>query len=135
MLTKKIYSNVVFLIEGPILSDVSFVPSQRFSGMQVIDSRGMVVGNVKDVSVNFQERNLAFLVTTKNQTELTVPWEDVMSVKDVVLLKKTVELPSTDETAKSISSPTVQAVLICPSCGASAPGHAKFCPKCGHSLR
>jgi len=134
-LTKKIYSNVELLIEGPILSDVSFVPSQRFSGMQVIDSRGMVVGNVKDVSVNFQERNLAFLVTTKNQTELTVPWEDVMSVKDVVLLKKTVELPSTDETAKSISSPTVQAVLICPSCGASAPGHAKFCPKCGHSLR
>ena len=117
------------------MSDVSFVPSQRFSGMQVIDSRGMVVGNVKDVSVNFQERNLAFLVTAKNQTELTVHWEDVMSVKDVVLLKKTVELPPSDETAKSVSPPTVQAVLICPSCGASAPGHAKFCPKCGHSLR
>lgn len=114
---------------------VKFVPSQRFSGMQVIDSKGMLVGNVKDVSVNFQEKGLAFLVTTKNRTELDVPWEDVISVEDVVLLKKIVELPTDDETAKSVSPPTVQALLICPSCGASAPGHAKFCPKCGHSLR
>ena len=103
--------------------------------MQVIDGKGMLVGNVKDVSVNFHERNLAFLVTTKNRTELDVPWEDVISVEDVVLLKKIVELPSDDESTKSASPPTVQAVLICPSCGASAPGHAKFCPKCGHSLR
>ena len=114
---------------------VKFVPAQRFSGMQVIDGKGMLVGNVKDVSVNFHERNLAFLVTTKNRTELDVPWEDVMSVEDVVLLKKVVELPSDDESTKSASPLTVQAVLICPSCGASAPGHAKFCPKCGHSLR
>jgi len=41
-----------------------FVPAQRFPGMQVIDSKGTLVGNVKDVSVNFQERNLAFLITT-----------------------------------------------------------------------
>jgi len=111
-----------------------FVPAQRFSGMQVIDSKGTLVGNVKDVSVNFQERNVAFLITTKNRAELDVPWEDVMSVEDVVLLKKIVELPE-GETAKSISPPTVQAMLTCPSCGASAPGHAKFCPKCGHRLR
>jgi len=118
----------------PVLSNkMKFVPVQRFSGMQVIDSKGMLVGNVKDVSVNFQERNLAFLVTTKNRAELDVPWEDVMSVEDVVLLKKTVDL-SPDE-PKSVSTVAVQAVLTCPSCGASAPGHAKFCPKCGRNLR
>ena len=71
--------------------------------MQVIDSKGMLVGNVKDVSVNFQERCLAFLVTTKNRTDLDVPWEDVMSVDDVVLLKKEIELPNPSEEAKAQS--------------------------------
>ncbi len=114
---------------------LKFVPAQRLSGMQVIDNRGLLVGNVKDVSVNFQERCLAFLVTCRNQTELDVPWEDVASVEDVVLLKKEIELPSENRGAESVSPPTVRATLICPGCGASAPGHAKFCPKCGHSLR
>jgi len=116
---------------------VKFVPVQRFSGMQVIDSKGMLVGNVKDVSVSFQDKCLAFLVTTKNRTDLDVPWEDVMSVDDVVLLKKKIELPNAreDKSTESVSPPVVQAMLICPNCGASGPGHAKFCPKCGHSLR
>ena len=114
---------------------LKFVPAQRFSGMQVIDSKGMLVGNVKDVSVNFQERGLAFLVTAKNHTELEVPWEDVTTVEDVVLLKKEIKRSSEDEGTESVSPPTVQAMLICPGCGTSAPGHAKFCPKCGHSLR
>lgn len=116
-------------------TNMKFTPTQRFSGMQVIDSKGMLVGNVKDVSVNFQERSLAFLVTAKNQTELDIPWDDVLSLEDVVLLKREVELPSEAENAKSVPPPTVQATLTCPSCGASAPGRAKFCPKCGHSLR
>ena len=84
---------------------VKFVPAQRLSGMQVIDGKGMLVGNVKDVSVNFHERSLAFLVTTKNRTELDVPWEDVMSVEDVVLLKKEIELPSEDQ-GRRIRFPT-----------------------------
>jgi len=116
---------------------MKFVSAQRFAGMQVIDSKGMLVGNVKDVSVNFQERRLAFLVNTKNRTDLDVPWEDVMSVEDVVLLKKEIELsnPSEGASNESASPPMVQAMLICPNCGASGPGHAKFCARCGHSLR
>jgi len=114
------------------------VPSQRFSGMQVIDSKGSLVGMVKDVSVDFQNKSLAFRVTTKARTELDVGWDDVLSVEDVVLLKKEVDLPtqvpqSTSPPAPAV--PAVQAMIICPSCGTSAPGHAKFCPKCGASLR
>jgi sporulation protein YlmC with PRC-barrel domain len=110
-----------------------FVPSQRYAGIQVIDSKGAVVGNVKDVSVDFRNKALAFHVTTKARTEIDVPWDDVLSVEDVVLLKK--EIDVAEEAAASTSPPPVQAALICPNCGASAPSHAKFCPKCGTSLR
>lgn len=110
------------------------MPSQRFVGMQVIDNKAAVVGNVKDVSVNFQGKSLAFRVTTKNRGELDIGWDDVQSVEDVILLKKEVDLSAAKPA--SSSAPTVtQAVLICPNCGASAPGHAIFCPKCGHSLK
>jgi sporulation protein YlmC with PRC-barrel domain len=117
---------------------VKYVPSQRFSGMQVIDSKGSLVGNVKDVSVDFQNKSLAFRVSTKARTELDMDWDDVLSVEDVVLLKKEVDLSTqapqpTPPPAPLV--PAVQAMIICPSCGTSAPGHAKFCPKCGASLR
>lgn len=103
--------------------------------MQVIDNKGSLVGNVKDVSVDFQNKNLAFRVGTKARTELDMDWDDVLSVEDVVLLKKGVDLPSETPSTVAAPPPVVQAMLICPSCGTSAPGHAKFCPKCGTSLR
>ena len=124
------------------MSDKSkFVPAQRYIGMQVIDSKGMVVGNVKDISVDFHGKSLAFLVTTKNRTDLDVPWEDVLSIEDVVLTKTEIELPKMAEagtaspTAPPQLPPQGQAMIICPNCGASAPGHAKFCPRCGHSMK
>jgi sporulation protein YlmC with PRC-barrel domain len=110
-----------------------YVLAQRFVGMQVIDNKASVVGNVKDVSVNFTEKSLAFRVTTKNKSELDITWEDVQSVEDVILLKKEVDLPTVqvEPTVPIVS----QALLLCPNCGASAPAHATFCPKCGHSLK
>jgi len=115
-----------------------FIPVERFVGMQVIDNKGAMVGNVKDVSVDFQNRDLAFRVGTKAGAELDFAWDDVTSVQDVVLLKKEVDLTTMTPQptpSSSTSTPSVQALVICSSCGASAPGHAKFCPKCGASLR
>jgi len=115
------------------MSEHKHVPSQRFVGMQVIDNKAVVVGNVKDISVSFQDKSLAFRVTTKDRSELDISWDDVQSVEDVILLKKEVDL----STAKPSSStvPVVTALLVCPNCGTSAPGHATFCPKCGHSVK
>jgi sporulation protein YlmC with PRC-barrel domain len=114
-----------------------YVPSQRFSGMQVIDSKGSLIGNVKDVSVDFMNRALAFRVSTKARTEMDVGWDDVLSVEDVVLLKKEMDVvvQGPQPTSPAPPAPAVQAMIICPSCGTSAPGHAKFCPKCGTNLR
>jgi len=109
-----------------------FVPSQSFAGLQVIDTKGVVVGNVKDVSVDFRNKALAFRITTKGHAEMDVSWDDVLSVEDVVLLKK--ELDVTAATVPPSTLPSIQAAMICPKCGASAPGRAKFCPKCGAAL-
>ena len=111
--------------------------------MQVIDSKGSLVGNVKDVSVDFKSKVLAFRVATKAHTEMDIPWDDILSMEDVVLLKKEVELPTANVTITQPSAmpvgpssgPVVQAAIICPSCGTSVPGHAKFCPRCGATLR
>lgn len=118
--------------------DAKYVAAQRFAGMQVIDSKGTVVGNVKDVSVDFKNKTLAFRVTTRKHSELDMGWDDVQSVEDVVLLKKEVDLTSIPEAHGGTQNEPpigIQAVMICPSCGASAPGNAKFCPKCGTTLR
>jgi len=117
-----------------------YVPAQHFVGMQVIDTKGSLIGNVKDVSVDFQNKSLAFRVSTKARTELDMSWDDVLSVEDVVLLKKELDLRAPAEPVQTVpgaapSPPTVRALVICPTCGASAPGHAKFCPKCGTSLK
>ena len=103
----------------------------------MIDNKGSLVGNVKDVAVDFRNRSLAFHVTTKARSEIDVSWDDVLSVEDVVLLKKELELPMSSigpPPPPIVPPPMVQAVVICPSCGTSAPGHAKFCPKCGATL-
>jgi len=119
--------------------ETKYILAQRFVGMQVIDSKGTVVGNVKDVSVDFRSKALAFRVSTKTHSELDMSWDDVQSVEDVVLLKKEIDLASMPEaqtaTSTSESPVTIQAVMICSNCGSSAPGHAKFCPKCGTALR
>jgi len=61
-----------------------------------------------------------------------VSWEDVLTVEDVVLLKKELDLET--PAVPPATAPTIQTAMICPKCGASAPGHAKFCPKCGAAL-
>jgi sporulation protein YlmC with PRC-barrel domain len=114
-----------------------YVPTQRFAGMQVVNIKGVVVGNVKDVSVDFQNKALAFRVTTRNKTELDVGWDDILSLEDIVLLKKNVDLPTSAPPTTPTPPPpaTGQARVICSSCGASSPARAKFCPKCGASFK
>jgi len=123
------------------MSENKFLPVQRFVGLQVIDAKGVLVGNVKDIAVDFHNRSLAFVVAAKNGRELDISWEDVLSMEDVVLLQKEITLPQQvtppPQEAKSTTQPPppVQAMMICPNCGGSAPGQAKFCPKCGHTLK
>jgi len=134
----QIYSNM-FLGEQmpPMTKEPSkSQPVQQFIGLQVIDTKGLLVGTVKDISVDFANKEVSIQVSTKNTAEMDFSWDDVQSVEDVVLLKNAVNLSSLDEMeTNSAKARTVQAVSICPNCGASVPARAKFCSKCGSNLR
>jgi sporulation protein YlmC with PRC-barrel domain len=114
-----------------------FLPIQQFIGLQVIDTKGSLVGNVKDVSLDFENKEISLKVATKSKGEIDFGWDDVQSVEDVVLLKKQVDLSSVPkEAAEGPTEPqAVQTLMICPSCGASSPARAKFCSKCGSDLK
>jgi hypothetical protein len=81
-----------------------FVPTQKIVGMQVIDSKGS-----------------------------SVPWEDIQSIVDVVLLRKEVEVPKVAEAAQPRVPPPGSS--HCASCGAPVISTARFCPKCGTKLK
>jgi len=114
-----------------------FMTLQHFIGLQVIDAKGSLIGNVKDVSIDFGNKDISLNVATKDKDEMDFTWEDVQSVEDVVLLKKQINVPAPPAENKpdSPGEQTSQAVLICPSCGASSPARAKFCSKCGADLK
>jgi sporulation protein YlmC with PRC-barrel domain len=116
-----------------------YVPVQRIVGMQVVDLKGAVVGNVKDVSVNVEDRDLGLVVTTRARTEVNVPLDDVKSIEDVVLLAKSIDIPKPETMAPAAGPLTVTVpppgMIACPTCGTNVPSHAKFCPKCGSKLK
>ena len=113
------------------------MPIQQLIGLQVIDTKGSVVGNVKDVAIDFLKKEVSLRVTTKNKAEMDFGWDDVQSVEDVVLLKRQIDLPTARpiEVDTSTNAQPVQTLMICPSCGASAPSRAKYCSKCGSDLK
>jgi len=111
-----------------------FVPTQKIIGMQVIDSKASSVGSVKDIGVNVLERKINLTVMTKAGSELQVPWDDVQSIVDVVLLGKEIEVPKAPE-ATRVPTPPSPPMNNCPNCGASVIPTARFCPKCGTKLK
>jgi len=112
-----------------------FMPLQQFIGLQVIDTKGSLVGNVKDVSIDFGNRDISLKVATKSKGEMDFGWDDVQSVEDVVLLKKEVEVSPSTSAVETKPESGEHALVICPSCGASSPARAKFCSKCGADLK
>ncbi|MFH0848375.1 MAG: PRC-barrel domain-containing protein [archaeon] len=107
------------------------ISSQKIIGMQVIDEKGAVIGNVKDVVIDLAEKQLILNVTTKEKTDLEISGSMIKSVEDVVLL--TTERPpltgSTPEGTVPLST-----TITCPNCKTILPAHAKFCAKCGSKI-
>jgi len=116
----------------------TYVPSQNFIGKQTIDVKGALIGTVKDLAVSVGELDLALVVATKSGADIQIPWAEIQSIEDVVLLNKTIDLPKVPEhptvIPTPIPSPSVPTTQ-CPSCKTTVPSHAKFCPKCGARIK
>jgi len=61
--------------------------------MQVIDVKGSMVGTVKDVGISIGEKDISLIVAAKTGVDVEIPWSNVQSIEDVVLLNKSVEIP------------------------------------------
>ncbi|MEM2942335.1 MAG: PRC-barrel domain-containing protein, partial [Candidatus Bathyarchaeia archaeon] len=61
------------------------ISSQKLIGMQVIDSKGAIVGNVKDFVVNPSDREILLVVSSKTEGDVEVPLTNVCSIEDVIL--------------------------------------------------
>jgi len=107
------------------------VSGQKMVGMQVIDARGTLLGNVKDVGIDLSTKELILYVTTKQKTEVEVAGGTIQSIEDVILLIGSgAPLPHPPAPAPA----TPPTAIACPKCQAPLPARAKFCAKCGHRL-
>lgn len=110
---------------------------EKIIGLQVVDTRGIIVGTIKDFSFSVGKNEISLVVSSSSGSEIIVPWKDVQGAGDVVLLSKPVQ----ELVQRSQDRPTVPkikegvGVTKCARCGASAPSVAKFCPKCGTSMK
>jgi sporulation protein YlmC with PRC-barrel domain len=108
-------------------------------GKQVIDSEAMILGNVKELSFDLETRDIGLTIATKDGKEINVSSNDMRSIGDVVLLKKTlneVETPTVVEKAPTPSTPPPPPVKpgLCAVCGYQNDPKAKFCIKCGAKM-
>jgi len=107
------------------------IPTQKLTGMQVVDSKGAIIGSVKDLAINPTNREVFLLIETKEGGNIEISLTDVSSIEDVILLAKSDSEPPTPP----LPTQTTAATIACSTCGSSLPAHAKFCAKCGSHLK
>jgi sporulation protein YlmC with PRC-barrel domain len=107
------------------------IPTQKLTGMQVVDSRGAIIGSVKDLAINTNDKEVFLLIETKEGDNQEISLDDVSSIEDVILLTKSEAQPLTPP----IPTQTTPTTIACGSCGSTLPAHAKFCAKCGSHLK
>ena len=85
--------------------------------MQVIDARGRLLGQVKDVVFAVGKSGIALSVENNNGETQTVSWEDVQAASDFIILKPTAQ--STYQQTQT-AQPTQQqpsSQPLCQTCG------------------
>jgi len=121
-----------------------YLSKDKLVGKQVIDSSAMIIGTVKDMTFDFEARDIGITITAKTGGEIVVPGSNVSNIGDVILLNKKIELPEAAPTATPQSTysppPVKEAVAsttigLCRNCNYQNDATAKFCIKCGSKLQ
>ncbi len=92
-------------------------------GMAVYDEQANKVGTAKQIGID-STQSLVLVVTKNDGNEVTIPWNQIKKVGQIVLLG----------TSVSTSSTINQQVGKCNSCGFANKAEAKFCEQCGTKI-
>ena len=121
-----------------------YLTREKIIGKQVIDSKAMIMGAVKDLSFDLVARDFSLIIQAKADKEITVDSKNVKVVGDVILLAVTAETfetpapPSTPKTSPPASPPATPSPSatpgLCSGCGFQNESSSKFCIKCGSKL-
>ncbi|MDI9619297.1 MAG: PRC-barrel domain-containing protein [Candidatus Nezhaarchaeota archaeon] len=111
------------------------VTRERLIGMQVVDGEGYLVGAVKDISFAIGRMGISLLVEGKDGSAREIPWEDVQSVGDFVLLKpRPAQAPPAQAPAAQQPPQLQERAQVCPTCGGSLSWISQYqrwyCYKC-----
>ncbi|MEZ0345610.1 MAG: PRC-barrel domain-containing protein [Infirmifilum sp.] len=110
-------------------------------GKSVYDQEAKLIGTVQDIAIKLGEKEVSLLVRTPSGVSMEIPADKVLSVKDIILLKEAVQLPS----EAAIQPPTVPVSQPPPPVPVSQPQaplagiklpffrheEKKICPYCG----
>jgi sporulation protein YlmC with PRC-barrel domain len=83
--------------------------------MQVIDSKGRLVGKVQDVVFEVGKSSISLAVENKEGEVQTVAWEDIQAASDFILLKPAQTINLMQSQQETVSSKASQP--MCPTCG------------------
>lgn len=99
---------------------------------KVIDNNGTLIGVIKDIELSLAGQ-INVSIETKTGDLIEIPFSDISSVMDFVLLKETAKIINKrkSQSKKDVS----KKIIVCNKCGIKAPGIAKFCPKCGNKIK
>ncbi len=121
-----------------------YLTREKIIGKQVIDSKAMIMGAVKDLSFDLVARDFSLIITAEAEKEITVDSKNVKVVGDVILLAVAAEtfetpaMPTTPEESPSASPPATPSPPttpgLCSGCGFQNEASSKFCIKCGSKL-
>lgn len=118
--------------QGTYIPPASSAPQQSFqtndsavktfnsiSGLVVYDSEARRVGVIKEIGIQPGQSGIVLVVTKNDNTNVTIKWEEVRKIGEVVLLGGQI----TDSDSK------------CSKCGNSNIPGSKFCESCGNKLK
>ncbi|RJS73945.1 zinc-ribbon domain-containing protein [Candidatus Bathyarchaeota archaeon] len=122
-----------------------FIKRSEVVGKQVVERRGYIIGTVRDLSFALTAEGVELAITVDSGgKEVSIPWEEIQAIGDVILLKTQHERPPTPPpttatptpmpTAAPTALPPVGIEKVCPYCGFKNPADAKFCVRCGRRL-
>ncbi|MDE1832215.1 MAG: hypothetical protein KGI02_07590 [Thaumarchaeota archaeon] len=89
------------------------------TGLGVYDTEARKVGVVKEMGIQPDQSNIVLVVTKNDGNDITVKWDDIQKIGEIVLLK----------------SLLAENNLKCTKCNYTNSQGSKFCESCGNKLK